>query len=413
MSRIAFILLHPSTHSLASFMRVRELALNLEHLGYESIILTPYERSFRLSRNVYVLRLPDFPVKTSHLFPIQLISKIYGLTRKIYYSRKLQPVLLNVILRKYIKNRYVSNSLLKIVEKYGIDILQAEQDNAGLVTMGLRGIFRGPLVLDLHGIWSEELVAAGTISERSKEYFLLQLLMKEITNSFDMVIALSEEMRNYIVNHYKVNRDKVIIAPPGGYPRVRRIPRREGVPRVVYAGTLTYSKGVKLLINSLPIVYGKKPNITFYFTKKGELLNELVSLMRRKGVNIRFFWFEKIEKLYSFLMRCHIGLQPSNPSTSSRINVPSKVIDYLSVGVPIVANDVGGWTEDIKRYKAGVVTGNSPEEFAEGLIWLLDNPKMMEEYSHNSLRLLNEKYNWEKIAKILAKEYEKLLSKVN
>jgi len=410
MTRIAFVLLHPSTHSLASFIRVKELSLNLEREGYESFILTPYERSYKISKKVRVIQLPNFPIIGAHLTPEIIRSKIYETTRKIYYNSNIQLLLLNIIYKKYLYNNNLNRNLLKIIKKYKIDIIQAEQDNAGLLVRGFKGHFKGPLVLDLHGIWTEELISAGTISRYSTEYFLLQFLMKKLVSSFDLILVLSNEMKKYVINNYKVAEKNVLLAPPGGYPRIPQIPDKKPPYKIVYAGTLTYSKAIDLMLESIKIVNLKKPDVMFLFTKKGEFINKISSLAGKLNVNIRFFWFNNVEKFYSFLSKCHIGLQPLKLTIASRINVPSKVIDYLSVGVPIVVNDVKGWTRDIVKYKAGVVTDNTPEGFAEGMLWLLENPETINEYSINALRLIKERYNWEVIARNLARAYGRVLS---
>ena len=88
-----------------------------------------------------------------------------------------------------------------------------------------------------------------------------------------------------------------------------------------------------------------------------------------------------------------------------------KLFNYMSVGLPVVANDIGGWTEIIRREKVGLLTSDDPKEFAEALIDVVSNPKAMQEYAINGLELVNKKYNWNNSAQELLEVYEDLTGK--
>jgi len=408
MPNVGFLLLHPSTHSLASFTRVRELSLNLAQEGFNVFIFTPYEEHGKLNGKVKVVKTPGFP--TPSPLPRGLSGLAYNLTRRIYYSSRLQKPLLYLIIKRYIYGNSTPAPLAKLIsEKYKIDILQAEQDNAGLLVLGLRDKFKGPLVLDLHGIWTEELIAAGTITRGSEEYLILQRLMSRLLNSFDAVLVLGDEMKEYVLNKYKVPEEKIEIVPPGGYPRVENIPERRGPPRIVYAGTLTYSKGLELILQTMYKVNARNPKVRFYLTRRGELVREVIQASRSMRINVKLFWFKDPPNFYDFLSKCHVGLQIAKPTLSAKLNIPSKVFDYFSVGLPVVVNDIGGWVNLLRECKAGLAVKGGAEELAEALLWLISDSEVLHEYSVNALNVVREDYNWGNIARRLAKVYDRLL----
>jgi len=80
----------------------------------------------------------------------------------------------------------------------------------------------------------------------------------------------------------------------------------------------------------------------------------------------------------------------------------------MSVGLPIVANYVGGWSKIIRDEGVGVVTGGSPEKFAEGIIRLLSNKEFSRKCGQRALNLVREKYNWNVSANILKGVYERV-----
>ena len=89
--------------------------------------------------------------------------------------------------------------------------------------------------------------------------------------------------------------------------------------------------------------------------------------------------------------------------------MPSKLFDYLSVGLPVVANDVGGWTDIIKDNNLGKVTSDSPKAFASGILELLKSPDEIANCARRGIELIEKKYNWDVSAGLLMKQYEKLV----
>jgi len=79
------------------------------------------------------------------------------------------------------------------------------------------------------------------------------------------------------------------------------------------------------------------------------------------------------------------------------------------VGLPVVANDVGGWTDILKKHKVGLVTENNPSDFSKGIIEFLDSPDKMADYGKRGINLIKKIYNWDVSAKIMFDEYLKIL----
>jgi glycosyltransferase involved in cell wall biosynthesis len=110
-----------------------------------------------------------------------------------------------------------------------------------------------------------------------------------------------------------------------------------------------------------------------------------------------------------FLASSHVGVHPSTNDTSARLSMPSKLFDYLSVGLPVVANDVGGWTEIVKSNDLGRITSDDPQEFAGGIIELLGDPEEITKCGRRGIEIIKNKYNWDASAAILAENYWKLV----
>lgn len=77
-----------------------------------------------------------------------------------------------------------------------------------------------------------------------------------------------------------------------------------------------------------------------------------------------------------------------------------KVFDYLAAGLPLVTTPVGARGIDFNNYEDAVIA--ELDEFAEQLSLLINNAELMAKISKRA-RIIGEKYDWEKIAKIAEK----------
>jgi len=196
--KIAIVFMHPFSESLGSVVRVKELALSLSKSGIEVFIFTPYERSFDLFPNVHVVSL------LSLLNSFGLSKVIYEISKLLYYNRAFPGLYsktdssFNIILAKIIEG------LSKPIVKKDIDLIQVEQDAALPIGVGLKNETNLPLIVDMHNVSSEELVAAKVIGKESIEFFTMQNTTKRFLSKVDHVVVVSDCMRNYVVqSHYR------------------------------------------------------------------------------------------------------------------------------------------------------------------------------------------------------------------
>lgn len=76
-------------------------------------------------------------------------------------------------------------------------------------------------------------------------------------------------------------------------------------------------------------------------------------------------------------------------------NLPTKVYEYMAVGLPMVMTDFPFGRKENEAYDfAELVDPSNPEDIAEKLRLLRDHPERAEELSRNGRRVFEERYNW-------------------
>jgi len=412
--KVGFFLMHPYskqlTQSLATTIRIEELSLRLIKKGIKVYVMTPYDSDFVTPEGINVVQIRG--LLGEKFLNLESRVKLYNLTRRIYHSKTLHKLFLKLLLKsaKIYGNKLAEN-VLKICKQHKIDVLHAIQDNAAFILMGIKHKLDIPLLLDLNGVWLEEALANRVITPHSPEYYALKALENKIFENVDMVTVIGEEMYKYVISEFKISNNRVRIIPQAATPFNEEKITKDSMekPKVVYSGILSYRKNVKLLIDSIPYVLSRYPNTLFLVTKKGDLLSYFTRMSKYYVKNVEFFFFSDREKLMRFLQSCDIGLITNIPSRANKIDMPSKLFEYMAAGLPVVTNETGGWTTIIKRNNIGIVTRNDPKEFAESIIFLIENPEERIRMGKKALELVKEVFNWDKSAELLYKLYMELM----
>ncbi|MCD6484226.1 MAG: glycosyltransferase family 4 protein [Candidatus Odinarchaeota archaeon] len=397
--KIAFFMSHPEDESPGSVIRVKELAKGLGRLNHEAHIYSPFPGDRLKDKNVHFHRVKMFGAQ----------SKTYKIIRGILN----RPLLArNLILRPYFLEKTLStlaNNIHEEIKNEDMDIIQGEQEVIAAALVKIRDKLDVPIVSDLHNLWPEELVVSGVLKRNSSQYEYLVNLEKEILEKSDLVTVVSKKMKEVLVEQFDGDKNKIVIIPPGGRVRLDKPKeRRLDLFKVIYAGLVVYRENITLFVKSMPEIKKKIKNVKFFITNKGEELPKIKKLARELNVNPKFFWYPSSRDFFEFLSTCHVGVIPSSFDLPRQIGTPVKLFDYMSVGVPVVANKIDGWTDIIKEENVGILTGSSPEEFAKGILYFLENPDEIHRYGLRGIKLIKEKYNWDTSAQKLLSAYQKI-----
>lgn len=299
--------------------------------------------------------------------------------------------------------------IFNVLKQIDSDVLFAQHDIAAMACMRLREQLGVPMIVDLPGVWSEEMIASGVIARGSRQAKRLIDFDGNIVRNADVLAVVSDEMRDFLIDRYDLSPNNVIVLLPSSVPRVDRAKNIKSPSKIVFSGMATYRERLDILIKAMPIVNSEYPSARLYLTNKGDILNKIRGLANSLDVRPEFFYFPSPRKFYEFLSECHIGVVTSSSDLTRLMSYPAKLYDYFSVGLPVVANDIGGWTKIIKEKRVGILTDSSSRGIAKGILELLHNPDMIYKMGQRGLDLLRKELNPDHPAKILYNTCMKLV----
>jgi len=395
---IGFLYLHSPGESMGSINRVKCLCSGLIKLNHKCYVFSPYNFYENWGPLVKFINIAGILSKG------QISKKIYQITRKIINTQHisrftvLQPNMLNFMIKK------LANDFLQTIKEnsYTLDCIIGEQEIASLILIRLKNKINIPIIANYHNYWPEELVEQSIIKRNNKIYQFLANLEKKILVHCNLVITNGEYIRKFLIKQfgdkYKL---KILSIPIGSYPILNKPKKKSYPPKIINSGMVVHRSNLNLFLESIPYIIEQFPETQFYITRKGEELKQIMRKAKKMKLNINFYWKNSYQEFIDLLSNCNVGMLTSSYELTRKLGVATKILDYLAVGVPIVGNNVGGWTEIVSHYKVGILSKNNPKDLAKCIIYLLENHDICYQLGQNGINLLKNEYNSTKIAKKL------------
>jgi len=93
---------------------------------------------------------------------------------------------------------------------------------------------------------------------------------------------------------------------------------------------------------------------------------------------VTFTGFVPIEEAWSFAASAAVCVSPFFPTKVLASTSPTKLVEYMAIGRPVVCNDHPEQSEIIRESGAGTCVAWGANEFADAIVWMLENPQEAE-----------------------------------
>jgi len=245
--------------------------------------------------------------------------------------------------------------------------------------------------------------------------------------SSDAIFVISSIAKKIMTEEYGVNPDKIVVNPNGvdtdffknddiAGMKIRSKLGLNGKIVNGFAGTFGVYHGAEYLASAVKEIVKRNHNAMFLFIGDGETRPKVQDIIKTAGIerNVIFTGLIPYNDVPAYLSACDILHTPciNNEDSSEYFGSPTKLFEYMGMGKPIIATNVGQQAEVIQNGINGIlVNEKSPEEIAEAAILLSKEMELSEILSNNSRKDAIEKWDWVNNAKRIIQVYEKVMSK--
>jgi glycosyltransferase involved in cell wall biosynthesis len=180
----------------------------------------------------------------------------------------------------------------------------------------------------------------------------------------------------------------------------KKLSKKEGDIFLVNTSRLVYQKGNDTTIRALKML---PENIKLLLVGGGEDLEMLKNLAKELGVSERVIFTGQVERNVVTLYRRASDIFVA-PSRSEGLG--NAFVSALASKLPLVATQVGGMADYVfdekhnpdKEPTAWVIEPDSPEQIAEKVNEIIANKDKAKKISEDARKMVEEKYDWDKIA---------------
>ncbi|MBT0725047.1 glycosyltransferase family 4 protein [Rosenbergiella sp. S61] len=246
-------------------------------------------------------------------------------------------------------------------------------------------------------------VGLGRIFQKH-ESILNRLKFKIVTNIYKIIfsgrnhkIIFEHENDFHLLDSYvKLKKENIYIIEGAGVNIDEYVYTKECLENtfsVLFAGRLLWSKGLGDLVKAVDILHKKNINIVLKVAGISDLEDpDAISLNQihewEKQGNI--VWLGKVEDMYSLLKHSNLVALP----TKYAEGVPRIIIEACSVGRACIVSDSGGCKSIINDgYNGYLINNATPEEIADKIIFLKDNPDIRERFGSTSSKIVKDRFN--------------------
>lgn len=168
---------------------------------------------------------------------------------------------------------------------------------------------------------------------------------------------------------------------------------------VLYTGSFDALHSPELMI---PIINGvKDKNIMFLLLGDGNFLSLLKDKIRNP--NVRFMGRVSSEVVLQCIQAADLCIETIWNDKVLKYGADSiKIYEYMSCSKPVIASDLPGQIQLLRKYKAGIlIEPYNTKEFIEAIYSVFKNAELAEEMGRNARKMIENEWNWNYTGKII------------
>jgi len=225
----------------------------------------------------------------------------------------------------------------------------------------------------------------------------------KMATQVDKVVFLNRRLITLRKKIKVLDSSKIYEIVPIGTDPVRQRKIKNPKPVILgFIGVLKRSQGLDLIFDQGDALTKRFKNISLEIIGGGPDGAYFRERSKNSPLKVRFHGLQTDSKVKAILQNCTIGVATYIPEKNnvSYYGDPSKIKNYLSVGLPIITTNVFVFSKEIKQSNAGVIINYfNPKELVSAVATITRSYAKYQK----SAKSLAEKYNYKKIYSSLFK----------
>lgn len=265
-------------------------------------------------------------------------------------------------------------------------------------------LFGTKLIFVSYDLYPEVATVTGTLGKGNPICRLMNHINRCVYRRADAIVALSSEMRDYIVENRPVAPEKIVVIP-NWYKDLGVIPKNPETNRfkdlvrgrfvISYFGNMGTMQDMETLLGTIRNLKNDE-TIFFLFAGHGNKMEKLKSIVEEEGISnitiCNFLHGQEFQDALAISDCAFVTLEKG----ATGLCVPSKTYSYMMQGLPLLAvMDESDIVRDIEAGAGVWVHNGECDRMTRAIIALRDNPEKLEAMRETCRRIYMENYTTE------------------
>lgn len=256
------------------------------------------------------------------------------------------------------------------------------------------------VILDLHEVMPE--LYASKFGEKPLAFRLMALVERMSTSFADRVITVSKPTWQVLVKR-GIPPSKLEIIMNSADERIfsadamsgQTDPSNRGLTLISH-GELVERYGYRTIVRALPEIRRVHPDVRLLIVGEGEDKAPLRDLTRELGLekHVTLLGFRPLEEVAPIVRTADIGITANRADVFTQLIVPTKLMEYVTLGVPAVASRLPAVEQYFDETMVNFFEPDDPADLASVVLSLADDlAKAREDAAQTRERFVSE-YGW-------------------
>ena len=316
-----------------------------------------------------------------------------------------------------------SDLIENLIKDKNFDLIQTRNSVFdGLLALKIRKKYNIPFVYQLTFINTGNNFNYTNKSAFSSIYQkIAPLIHNYILRKADIIFPISVYMKNYLKNK-NLDEQKIFPLPMG--VNIKTFFPNQNIDRIkskynlqdkkvfIYVGTMAKKRHLDILIRAFSLVKKEVKNVKLLMVGDGSGKEELEKLTRNLNLekDIIFTGAVPYVEVPKYICLGEIGLSPIPPFNIYKMSSPTKLLEYMASGIPVIGNrEILEIRKVISKSNGGILVNFDVKSFAAGMITLGKEEELAKIMGEKGREWVIKNRSYEQMAKKVEKIYIQLI----
>ena len=270
--------------------------------------------------------------------------------------------------------------------------------------------FEKPLVFTIHDSVRSYKIYWKNPLRYFKSYWEFFRSSKRVALNSSAIVSVSSVGKQEAIKFLDIGKDKVFFISSGVdtkefYPSDKKLKNIE----ILSVGRFVKKKGFVYLIEAFSRVSKDFPEAKLRLIgghSGDEEYKKIKKTIKRLGLDDKvILGIAAHEEMRGYYSNCALYVQASLAE-----GLPKTLLEAMACGLPVIATNIDGHKDAVKdAYNGFLVDPENSDQLNEKMIYLLKNRKVGKLFGERNVRIVKERFTWDKIAQKYDLLYKKLI----